>query len=251
MTTTAIRLDACSQQEIRSIESGSASPQGGTHGSAHGPSIKQVTTPQRAAPPLYPANALSCQVIGGNQRKSGCQSRTSRAAFVTAPMVRNEAVSTIIARASRRAPRLANRPLLGSSINSKSILCASPRMRRMIFCGRKSHGVAEQPRHIGLPLGLQARRAGLTRKQRQGIGVAVGFVRQSSRNSRANSVQTFSIVSSTQASKAAPVARRPLVTGGGQIGHQEIGDDGADIEPHRSVEREFRDRSPRSSLPSP
>ena len=36
-----------------------------------------------------------------------------------------------------------------------------------------------------------------------------------------------------------PVARRTLVAGGGQIGHQEIADDRAEIESHRSVEREF------------
>ena len=73
----------------------------------------------------------------------------------------------------------------------------------MIFAADKSHGVAEQPLHIGLPLGLQARRTGQRRetasadRRRRGLPS-----RQSSRNSRANSVQTFSIVSSTQTSNS-------------------------------------------------
>ena len=76
----------------------------------------------RARPPISLAQA-----------KSGCQSRISRAAFVTAAMEGNEAVSTIMLRARRRlrASQVARR--FGSSIHSKSILCARPRMRRMIF----------------------------------------------------------------------------------------------------------------------
>ena len=75
---------------------------------------------------------------GSYRAKSGCQSRSSRAAFVTLPMVGNERVSTIMARASRRlrASEIARR--FGSSINSKSILCASPRMRRMIFAAAEA-----------------------------------------------------------------------------------------------------------------
>jgi ribose transport system permease protein len=52
--------------------------------------------------------------------RSGCQSRNSRAAFVTARMVPNDRVSTSIARASRR-------------LRASQIAWARPRMRRMIF----------------------------------------------------------------------------------------------------------------------
>ena len=74
-----------------------------------------------------------CKCARTQSAKSGCQSRTSRAAFVTAPIVGNEAVSTIIARASRRLRASQIARCFGSSISSKSALCASPRMRRMIF----------------------------------------------------------------------------------------------------------------------
>ena len=47
--------------------------------------------------------------------------------------VPNEAVSTIMARASRRLRASQTARRFGSSINSKSILWARPRMRRMIF----------------------------------------------------------------------------------------------------------------------
>ena len=46
-------------------------------------------------------------------------------------------VSTIMARASRRLRASHTARCFGSSINSKSMLCASPRMRRMIFAAEK------------------------------------------------------------------------------------------------------------------
>ena len=44
------------------------------------------------------------------------------------------------------------------------------------------------------------------------------------------------------------VARRMFVAAGGQIGHQEIADHGADIEPHRAIECELRIDHPRLAL---
>src|ERR1700680_2772445 len=69
--------------------------------------------------------------------KSGCQSRISRAALVTAPMVRNDGVSNIITRARRRLRASQIARSFVSSIHSKSILWASPRMRRIIFAAEK------------------------------------------------------------------------------------------------------------------
>ena len=54
-----------------------------------------------------------------------------------------------------------------------------------------------------------------------------------------SSVQTLSIVSSIHTSNTRRPPGELFVADRGQIGHQQVGDDGADIETHRSVEREF------------
>ena len=182
--------------------------------------------------------------LGGfdlSRRNPAASRATSRAALVTAPMVGNDGRVHHHRAREPQAARLADGPPLADPrSSSKSILCARPRMRRMIFAAENPTVSLEQPRHIGQPLGLQPRRAGSTCKQRRpDRRRRLASVRHSSRNLRANSVQTLSIVSSTHASNSTPLARRALVAGGGQIAHQEIGDDGADIEPHRSVESEL------------
>ena len=68
---------------------------------------------------------------------SGCQSRNFRAAPVTSAMVRNAAASTIIPRASLTARASLIARLLGSSISSKSMLWARPKMRRMVLAAAK------------------------------------------------------------------------------------------------------------------
>jgi translation elongation factor EF-G len=96
-------------------------------------------------PPFRPAMGMRDLNAGPNgvavglaprPPKSGCQSRSSRAALVTAPMMRNDGVSSIMVRARRRLRASQTARRFGSSIHSKSILCARPRMRRMIWLPR-------------------------------------------------------------------------------------------------------------------
>ena len=70
----------------------------------------------------------------------------SRAAVVTSPMLRNDAASTIMARASRRlrAPALTG-PLLWILDQFEIGIVRQPENAADDFCSRKSHGVTEQP----------------------------------------------------------------------------------------------------------
>ena len=77
----------------------------------------------------------------------------------------NDAVSTIIARASRRLRASQIAPLLRILDQLEIGIMRQPEDAADDLCGRRSHGVSEQPPHIGLSFGLQARRTGLAGKQ--------------------------------------------------------------------------------------
>ena len=168
--------------------------------------------------------------------KSGCQSRSSRAAFVTSPTepsagVQHHHAGEAEARASQSARRL------GSSIHSKSILCARPRMRRMIFAAanprvsRTAGAYRPAVRLRGAPR-RPGRRKALRDRRRRGLRCArVDKLRE-------NSVHTSrSSPASSPRTNAAPRA-----SARGRLRPEspdEIADHRADIEAHRAVEGEF------------
>ena len=100
------------------------------------------------------------------------------------------------------------------------------------FCGREPDGVLEQPGHISLPFSLQTRSACLALKQRPRIGIAFRLhPPQFEELARELAPDILDCLKNPRLEHV-PLARRPLVTGGRQVSHQEIGDNSADIEAH-------------------
>ena len=140
--------------------------------------------------------------------KSGCQSRNSRAALVTARIVGNAAGSSIMVRARRRLRASQVARSFTSSIASKSRLCASPRMRRMILAAAKptaSWNIRPYRLAVQFPAGPPRPAP----EQHRGIGVTIRTRPPEGEEFAGNCVHTASIVSSTQASNVlrAPVSR--------------------------------------------